>query len=303
MKPYIYGQRDGIYIINLQKTIGLFRDALNQVQSTVSHGGTVLFVGTKRQAQATIKEEAARAGMPYVNNRWLGGMLTNYKTIRKSIERVDAIEKTLESGAASGLIKRERLSLERERFRILKNLEGMREMESLPKLLFVVDPGREHIAINEASRLGIPIVALTDTNCDPDPISHVIPGNDDAIRAIKLITTAIADACVEGQEMGRNYFAKEAGDDVVVSTDNDVEIDVVHRKRRSDTAPEAVEATAEEATTEEATTEEVATEEVATEEVATEEVATEEAATEEATTEEATTEEAATEEASTEASE
>ena len=268
MKPYIYGQRDGIYIINLQKTIGLFRDALNQIQSTVSHGGNVLFVGTKRQAQSTIKEEAARAGMPYVNNRWLGGMLTNFKTIRKSIERVEEIEKTLESGAASGLIKRERLSLERERFRILKNLEGMREMNDLPKLLFVVDPGRENIAINEAQRLKIPVVALTDTNCDPDPISYVIPGNDDAIRAIKLVTTAIADACIEGQEMGRDYFTQEAGKDVVVSTDDDVQIDVVHRKRRNDAKDEEVaaaaaeeEATAEEATAEEATAEETTNDE------------------------------------------
>jgi len=268
MKPYIYGQRDGIYIINLQKTIGLFRDALNQIQSTVSHGGNVLFVGTKRQAQSTIKEEAARAGMPYVNNRWLGGMLTNFKTIRKSIERVEEIEKTLDSGAASGLIKRERLSLERERFRILKNLEGMREMNDLPKLLFVVDPGRENIAINEATRLKIPVVALTDTNCDPDPISYVIPGNDDAIRAIKLVTTAIADACIEGQEMGRDYFTQEAGKDVVVSTDDDVQIDVVHRKRRNDAKDEEVaaaaaeeEATAEEATAEEATAEETTNDE------------------------------------------
>ena len=240
----------------------------SKIQSTVSHGGNVLFVGTKRQAQSTIKEEAARAGMPYVNNRWLGGMLTNFKTIRKSVERVEEIEKTLESGAASGLIKRERLSLERERFRILKNLEGMREMNELPKLLFVVDPGRENIAINEATRLKIPVVALTDTNCDPDPISYVIPGHDDAIRAIKLVTTAIADACIEGQEMGRDYFTQEAGKDVVVSTDDDVQIDVVHRKRRNDAKDEEVaaaaaeeEATAEEATAEEATAEETTNDE------------------------------------------
>jgi small subunit ribosomal protein S2 len=243
MKPYIYGQRDGIYIINLQKTIRLFREALSHVSKVSSTGGSVLFVGTKRQAQLVVEEEAKRANMPYVNNRWLGGMLTNFKTIRKSVERVDDIEKLLDPAAGVKLHKKESLTLERERARILKNLAGVRKMAGLPTIVFLVDPGKEHIAVAEARRLRIPIIALTDTNCDPDPIDYVIPGNDDAIRSVRLVSKAIADACIEGREMGRDRFSQEAGEGIVVSTGDTEGLDVVRRGRRSGAkaaAPEAV---------------------------------------------------------------
>lgn len=238
MKPYIYGQRDGIYIINLQKTVRYFREALDFVRSTTAKGGTVLFVCTKRQGREVVEQESQRAGMPYVNNRWLGGTLTNFKTIRQSIERVEEIEGMLKPGVAEKLQKKEILQLEKERFRILKNLAGIRKMKGLPQAVFMIDPGKEHIAVAEARRLRIPIVALTDTNCDPDPIDYVIPGNDDAIRSIRLVAGAIADACLEGRDMGHDQSQAEV-DGVVVSKDEDVDLEVVRRPRRGESNAEA----------------------------------------------------------------
>tara|TARA_B100000579_G_scaffold371280_1_gene333770 strand:+ start:229 stop:1119 length:891 start_codon:yes stop_codon:yes gene_type:complete len=232
MRPYIYGQRDGIYIINLQRTAKLFREAQEFIKQTVAQGGSVLFVGTKRQAREAVAEESTRAGMPYVNNRWLGGMLTNFKTIRQSIDRAKEIEEVTDPSANVKLVKKEILRLEKERFRILKNLAGIRDMKGQPAVIFVVDPGKEHIAIAEARKLNIPIVALTDTNCDPDPIDYVIPGNDDAIRSIRLVARAIADACIEGKELSKELYAKSQSDSVVVSGNEDLDVEVVHRRRR-----------------------------------------------------------------------
>jgi small subunit ribosomal protein S2 len=236
MKPYIYGQRDGIYIINLQRTARLFREAQEFIKQTVSRGGSVLFVGTKRQAREAIADEAARVGMPYVNNRWLGGMLTNFKTIRQSIDRAKAIEEVTDPAANVKLVKKEVLRLEKERFRILKNLAGIRDMKGPPAIVFVVDPGKEHIAIAEARKLKIPIVALTDTNCDPDPIDYVIPGNDDAIRAIRLVARTIADACLEGKELSKDLYVQDSTSGVIIAQDEDLELDVVHRPRRGQSA-------------------------------------------------------------------
>ncbi len=233
MRPYIYGQRDGIYIINLQKTVVLFRRALDFVRQTVARGGQVLFVGTKRQGRDVIEEQATRANMHYMNNRWLGGTLTNFKTVRQSIERVKEIDELLSPRLVGRLPKKEILSLEKERFRVLKNLGGIRKMSGLPQAVFVIDPKKEHIAVAEANRLGIPVVALTDTNCDPDPIDHIIPGNDDAIRAIRLVTTAVAEACIDGRNLGRDLFVEQAGDEVNVSTGDDTDLDVVRRPRRA----------------------------------------------------------------------
>lgn len=196
MAPYIYGARDGVHIINLGKTLRLFRDAINFVSRVVSNGGKVLFIGTKRQAQEVIAEEASRAGQHYVTHRWLGGMLTNFKTIRQSLERLVEVEKHLAEGHVEKLSKKEIIMFERERDKLLRNLGGIRDMDGLPAAIFVVDPHREKIAIKEARRLKIPIVGLCDTNCDPDSVDYPIPGNDDAIRAIRLFAAAIADTCM-----------------------------------------------------------------------------------------------------------
>ncbi len=198
MKSYIWGARNGIHIINLQKTIRLFRDSINFVQRVVSRGDTVLFVGTKRQAQEVVEVEAQRAKMPYVTHRWLGGMLTNFTTIRKSVERIDTIDKLLAEGSVEKLPKKEVLKLEKERVKLLRSLGGIREMKRLPGAIFIVDPRKEHIAVHEAKKLGIPTLGLADTNCDPDDLTYIIPGNDDAIRAIRLFAGAVADACLEG---------------------------------------------------------------------------------------------------------
>jgi small subunit ribosomal protein S2 len=200
MKPYIYGARNGIYIIDLQKTVALFKTAYDFVIDRVANGYAVLFVGTKKQAQDSIVEEARRCGMFFVNQRWLGGMLTNFQTIRKGIDRLKTIEKLLEEGSQIKLPKKERLSLNRERLRLEKNLGGIKEMDQLPGAVFVVDPKKEHIAVLEAKKLGVPIVAIVDTNCDPDEVDFIIPGNDDAIRAIRLISSKVADAVLEGME-------------------------------------------------------------------------------------------------------
>jgi small subunit ribosomal protein S2 len=199
MKPYIYGPRNGIYIINLDATMRKFREAYNYICDVVADGGSVMFVGTKRQAQAIIKEQANRCGMYYVNHRWLGGMMTNFQTIKNSVDRLKKIEAMQEDGTINRFPKKEILKMEKERVKLDRNIGGIKEMRVLPDVLFVIDPRKEEIAVGEAKKLGIPVVALTDTNCDPDPIDYIIPGNDDAIRAIKLITSEIANAVLEGK--------------------------------------------------------------------------------------------------------
>jgi len=199
MKPYIFGARNGIYIVDLQQTVQLFEEAYNFIVETVAEGKDVLFVGTKRQAQESIKTEAERCGMPYVNQRWLGGMLTNFVTIKKSIDRLKKIDEMFEDETINSFPKKEIMKLQKEREKLQKLLGGIREMERLPGAVFIIDPKRELIAVKEARRLEIPVVAIADTNCDPDDIDYIIPGNDDAIRAIKLFASKIADAVEEGK--------------------------------------------------------------------------------------------------------
>ena len=202
MKPYIFGARNGIYIIDLQQTVKMFRDAYGFVRDLAAQGNMVLFVGTKKQAQDAIREEAERCGMYYVTNRWLGGMLTNFQTIKQSIDRLRKLDETLESEAMlEALTKKEMITVRRERDKLMASLGGIRNMKKLPDALFVVDPKKEEIAVSEANKLGIPVVAAVDTNCDPDVIDYKIPGNDDAIRAIRLFCAAIADAVIEGREL------------------------------------------------------------------------------------------------------
>jgi len=199
MKPYIYGPRNGIYIVNLDATMKLFRKAYAYILDVVADGGTVMFVGTKRQAQAIIREEAERCGMFFVNHRWLGGMMTNFQTIKHSVDRLKKIESMQKDGTINRFPKKEILKMEKERVKLDRNIGGIKDMRVLPDVLFVIDPRKEDIAVGEARKLNIPVVALTDTNCDPDGIDCVIPGNDDAIRAIKLISSQIAGAVLEGK--------------------------------------------------------------------------------------------------------
>src|SRR5213594_4718762 len=216
MQKYIFGERNGIYIIDLQKTLKKFREAYAFVRDLAAGGGTVLFVGTKKQAQETVFEEATRCGMFYVNQRWLGGTLTNFATIRKSIARLKKLEEMKETGEYERVPKKEALELDREREKLEKALIGIKVMDSLPSAVFIIDPRKEKIAVAEAQRLGIPIVAIVDTNCDPSGIDYPIPGNDDAIRAVRLITARIADAINEGRgTLGKEEAAGEPpeGDD------------------------------------------------------------------------------------------
>jgi small subunit ribosomal protein S2 len=206
MKRYIFGERNGIYIIDLQKTLKGLEEAYNYVRNSAASGAGVLFVGTKKQAQDAIMEEANRANAYYVNQRWLGGMLTNFRTVKKSIERLKKIEQMKEDGTMAVLPKREAAILEKERVKLDKNLSGIKDMKDLPGIIFIIDPKKERIGIAEARKLSIPIVAVVDTNCDPDEVDYVIPGNDDAIRAIKLITSKMATAVIEG----RGALNKEA---------------------------------------------------------------------------------------------
>ena len=199
MKPYIYGPRNGIYIINLDITMKLFKKAYGYLVDAVANGGNVLFVCTKKQGQVIIKEEAERCGMFYINHRWLGGMLTNFQTIKSSVDRLKKIEAMQEDGTIHRFPKKEVLQMEKERVKLYRNIGGIKNMRTLPNVLFVVDPKKEDIAVGEAVKLGIPVIALTDTNCDPDGIDYVIPGNDDAIRAIKLISSMMAEAVAEGK--------------------------------------------------------------------------------------------------------
>jgi small subunit ribosomal protein S2 len=201
MKKYIFGERNGIYIIDLQKTTKMLDDAYTFMKDVASRGESVLFVGTKKQAQDVVYDEAQRAGSFFVNQRWLGGVLTNFKTIRLSIEKLKKIERMKEDGTYNLLPKKEVAKLEVERTRLEKNLSGVKEMETLPGAVFIVDPKKEKIAVAEARRLLIPVVAIVDTNCDPDEIDYVIPGNDDAIRAIRLISSKMADAALEGKSI------------------------------------------------------------------------------------------------------
>lgn len=200
MAPYIFTERNGIYVIDLQKTVQKLEEAYNFVKNLVMEGGTLLFVGTKKQAQATIEEEATRCGMFYVNQRWLGGMLTNYATISKRVERLKQLEAMEEDGSFAVLPKKEVIQLRLERAKLEKFLKGIKGMTKLPDALFVVDPRKERIAVSEARKLGIPVIAIVDTNCDPDEINYVIPGNDDAIRAVNLLASKMADAVLEGKQ-------------------------------------------------------------------------------------------------------
>jgi small subunit ribosomal protein S2 len=203
MKEYIFGERNGIYIIDLQKTQRMFRDAIQFVTNLVAEdrGRTVLFVGTKRQAQDAVREEAERAGQYYINQRWLGGLLTNFQTVQKSIKRLKDLEAMQTDGRAEKLTKKERIKLDRERESLNKNLSGIKSMTRLPDVIFIIDVRKEEIAVAEANRLGIPVVAVVDTNCSPEGIDYIIPGNDDALRAVRLFATRIADAVLEGQQM------------------------------------------------------------------------------------------------------
>ena len=214
MKPYIFGARNGIYIIDLQRTVRMFKTAYDFIADTVADGKSVLFVGTKKQARDSIYEEANRCEMFYVHNRWLGGMLTNFQTIRQSIDRLNYLNNIQNDGSIDLFPKKERLKLGKERVKLDNNLGGIRTMNGLPGAIFVVDPKNEAIAVREGRRLNIPIVAIVDTNCDPDDIDYIIPGNDDAIRAIRLITSRMADACLEGGERFAEKRQAEADKDV-----------------------------------------------------------------------------------------
>jgi small subunit ribosomal protein S2 len=210
MKEYIFGERNGIYIIDLQKTLKLFKEASKFVTELCSSGKTILFVGTKRQAQEAVAEEATRAGMPYINQRWLGGLLTNWVTVQKSVKRLQELDEMATDGRYELLTKKEVIKLERERKHLQANLAGIKTMKRLPDALFIVDSNNETIAVKEARKLGIPVVAVVDTNCDPTVVDYVIPGNDDALRAIRLFTSKIADSAAEGVNLvGDKAFTEE----------------------------------------------------------------------------------------------
>lgn len=212
MAPYIYGARNGIHIVDLDQTVRLFRRALNFITEAVARGGQVLFVGTKRQAQEVVLEEASRAGQFHVTGRWLGGTLTNFRTMKHGIDRLRQLEEMDADGTMAAFTKKEALGMRREIERLTKFVGGIKEMNGPPAVIFVIDPHHEHIAVSEANKLGIPVVALTDTNCDPSKIDYVIPGNDDAIRSIKLVTSTIADACVAGQARRRDAMLGDRRD-------------------------------------------------------------------------------------------
>jgi small subunit ribosomal protein S2 len=228
MAPYIFGERNRIHIINLEKSLPLYLEAAAFVKNLVADGGRVLFVGTKRSAREAVAREATRCGMPYVSHRWLGGMLTNFKTIRQSIRRLAEIDEMAANGLLDQRSKREAMMMRREREKLDRSLGGIREMEGLPDVLFVVDVGHEKIAIHEAQKLGIPVVAVVDTNCSPDGISYVIPGNDDAMRAIELYAGGIADAVIEG---------RATLPDVPVGEDEFVELDEEGKPRPKGAGP------------------------------------------------------------------
>jgi len=305
MKPYIYGAKNGIHVINLQKTYPLLRKALAYVTSVASRGEQVLFVGTKHQAREVVTDEAIRSSMPYVAHRWLGGMLTNHQTIKKSIQSIDDLDAMLAEGSVERLQKKEVLGLEKKREKLLMNLAGIRKMGGIPKAIFIVDPSRERIALAEADKLGIPTIAICDTNCDPDAVHYAIPANDDAIKSIRLFARAIADACIEGRE--QHQQALIAGHDKVegvqVASGGDQQVEVIVRGKgpRKGRKPEVTEAAVEDAPVEEAGTEEAVVEEAPAAEAAKEEAPAAEAAKEEAPVAEAAKEEAPVAEAAKEA--
>ncbi|MDQ6785780.1 MAG: 30S ribosomal protein S2 [Acidobacteriota bacterium] len=242
MKEYIFGERNGIYIIDLQKTQKLFRDALSYVTEAITEkpNSKVLFVGTKRQAQDAIKEEAERCGQYYVNNRWLGGLMTNFQTVQKSINKLKEIEAMREDGRFDMLTKKERLQLDRSHESLMRNLAGIKDMNGLPDMLFIIDVRKEDIAVAEANRLNIPVVAVVDTNCSPEGISQVIPGNDDALRAIRLFASRIADAILEGQQIATEgsvaTTTADADENQTAETGADLEPTVVATDRSWDSA-------------------------------------------------------------------
>jgi small subunit ribosomal protein S2 len=240
MKPYIFGARNNIYIIDLQQTVGMFQTAYNFVSDMVAEGGEILFVGTKKQAQETIREESERCGMPYVNQRWLGGMLTNFTTIKKSIDRLNTLDAMFVDDSIKAFPKKEILGLKKDRDKLIKVLGGIRKIKGYPRGLFVVDPKRESIAVSEARKLKIPIVGIVDTNCDPDEIDYIIPGNDDAIRAIKLFASKFADAVLEGKKRFEERIQAESNKQIAAETPSitvDTEADVPEsvEKRGMDT--------------------------------------------------------------------
>jgi small subunit ribosomal protein S2 len=250
MRPYIYGGRNGVHVIDLSQTVRYLASALDFIRSVASRGEAVLFVGTKRQAQEAVKEQANRSNQFYVVNRWLGGTLTNFQTIRKSIDRLKELEKMSRDGSYAKYTKKEVLKFERERERLENNVGGIADMERVPGALFVLDPKKEEIAIREAQKLGIPVVAVCDTNCDPDGIDFVVPGNDDAIRSIRLFATAIAEACLEGGRMAssrREESAREAARGAsdynapAASEGPGPEVQVVNRAEKKEDAAEATE--------------------------------------------------------------
>ncbi len=212
MKPYIWGARHGVHIIDLQITLQRIREACSFVRNTVAAGNKILFVGTKKQAAEPVEQSAKVAGQFYVTHRWLGGMLTNFKTIRNSIDRLRKIEKMFEDGTTEKLPKKEALKLNKERAKLEKTLSGIKDMKRLPSALFVIDPGKERIAVSEANKLGIPVIGIVDTNCDPDPIDYMIPANDDAIRSIQLFCQAVGEACVEGNKLFEERVRREEKD-------------------------------------------------------------------------------------------
>ncbi|MBQ3111180.1 MAG: 30S ribosomal protein S2 [Clostridia bacterium] len=219
MAEYIFTERNGIYIIDLQKTVKKIEEAYDFVREIAQEGGEVLFVGTKKQAQETIKEEAIRVGMHYVDARWLGGMLTNFKTIKRRIDRLEQLHKMEEDGTFDLLPKKEVSNLKGEMEKLEKYLGGIKNLKKTPAAMFVVDPRKEKIAISEAKKLGIPVVAIVDTNCDPEEVDYVIPGNDDAIRAVKLVTSTIANAVVEGREGKMGAAAEETAEEIEITVE------------------------------------------------------------------------------------
>ena len=223
MKPYIYGARNGIYILDLRKTTDLLDAAYDAVREQAARGRNVLFVGTKKQAAEVIAEEATRAGAYYINRRWLGGMLTNFETIRGSVNKLRELEEFIASGHAEKLPKKEQAQLSRQLAKLSKTLGGIKEMRGLPDIIFIVDQAKEDIAIAEANKLGIPVICLADTNANPDGINYIIPGNDDAIRSIKLIASKLADAVLEGKQLRENNANKKAKVEAVTAADAGVE--------------------------------------------------------------------------------
>lgn len=243
MKQYIFGARNGIYIIDLQKTLKMFEVAYNFAVDIVTEGGTILFIGTKRQGQESVRGEAERCGMPYVNQRWLGGMLTNFNTIKKSIDRLNTLDEMLEDESINAFTKKEILRLQKKRDKLEKVLGGIRNMNGLPEGVFIVDSRRENIAVNESRKLKIPIMAIVDTNCDPDEIDYVIPGNDDAIRAIKLFSSKIADAVIEGKKKFEERLQAESDKELQeeITEEGELESDIPESIETENKGPDSEE--------------------------------------------------------------